>query len=150
MISGNGTRLATIPFMTSKLFAVAGLLAASIGCQSDRKADLDRGREEATDAVRAAQREAETARDRIAARLDRLDSEIERVEKKADKATGKAKAKLKEQSQELRADARRLRDRMSTWDDKVETAWKSTKREVEEGLDKTEDTIKKLVDEVKN
>jgi len=100
--------------------------------------------------VRAAQKEAETARGKIAARLDQLDSEIERVERKADKATGKAKAKLKEQSQELRADARRLRDRMSTWDDKVESAWKTTKREVEEGLDKTENAIKNLVDDVKN
>jgi len=136
--------------MTSKMFLCAGLLVASIGCQSDRNAELDRAREEATDAARAVRKEAELARDAIAARLDHLDSEIERIEKKADGSAAKAKANLRQQSKELRAEARRLRDRMSTWDDKVESAWKATKREVEEGLDKAEGAIRKLVDDVKN
>jgi chromosome segregation ATPase len=135
--------------MNSRLFVCTGFLAACIACQSDR-ADLERSREESTETAKAARKEAERARDALARRLDHLDSEIEKLEKKADKATGKAKAKLREQSQELRADSRKLRDRMTTWDDKVESAWRTTRREVEEGIDKTENAIKNLVDDVKN
>lgn len=98
--------------MTSKVVVCAGLLAA-VGCHSERNTEVGRGREETAEAVRAARREAEIARDRISKRLDQLDIEIDKIQQKAEKASGKTNAKLKRQSQELRADARRLRDRMS-------------------------------------
>lgn len=125
------------------------LLAASIGCQERRAADAS-PRQESSDAARAAKKEAEEVHQALVKRLDQLDGEIEKIEKKAEKASAKTKAKLEEQAKGLRADARSLRNRMSTWDDKAESAWKTAKRETEEGLEKAEHSIRKALDDIKN
>jgi predicted nuclease with TOPRIM domain len=129
---------------------VAAILAACAGCGSKPPTATDRTREERAETARDAQKAAERARETLSKRLDELDNEIDKVEQRAKKATGKAKARLEEQGRELRADARKLRARMSTWDDKAESAWRTAKREVEEGLEKTQNAIKKLVDDIKD
>lgn len=140
--------------MTYKAYAAIALLIAGLaGCNSSNPpvTTTERQPEPAvTDAAREAQREAERAREILAKRLDQLDEQVAKVEARADKATGKAKANLEKQSAEMRLEARRLRDRMSTWDDKMESAWRTSKREVEEGLDKAENAVRKLVDDIKN
>lgn len=137
--------------MTIKPFAGVALLAICVGCQERRTSDAGSSpRQEMNDATRAAQREAAEARLALSKRLDELDSEVEKVERKAERASAKTKAKLEEQANELRADARKLRDRMSTWDDKAESAWRRTKQEIEDGLGKAENSLKKVVDDIRN
>jgi hypothetical protein len=57
---------------------------------------------------------------------------------------------MEEEAREMRAEAKKLRDRMSTWDEKTESAWRTTKREVEEGLDKTENAVKNFFRDLKD
>ena len=78
------------------------------------------------------------------------ESEIDNLEARAKKATAKTRTKLNAEAKELRADAARLRGRMSTWDDKVAAGARTAKNEVEEGLEKTEAAIKKLVKDLKD
>jgi len=137
--------------MNTHLFVVTGLLAMSIGCtspESTRATGAAPSEPSAT--AQAIERDAEAARVALSKRLDQLDADIERVEARAKKASNKTKARLEEQGREMRAEARRLRDRMSTWDDKAESAWRTSKREIEEGLDKTEDAFKKLWADIKD
>ncbi len=139
--------------MNFKWVALPVMLTAGLACQPQRTVETERpatrAADEASAAARAAREEAEQARKALSRRLDDLDTEVEKLDKRAEKASAKTRAKLEAQAREMRADARRLRDRMSTWDDKVDSTWRSAKREVEEGLDKTESAIKNLVDDIK-
>ncbi len=139
--------------MNFRFFSISVLLAASLACEPRRPAETERPvartADEARDAAKAAREEAEAAWKTLSKRLDDLDSEVEKLDKRAEKASAKTRAKLEAQAREMRADARKLRERMSTWDDKVDSAWRSAKREVEEGLDKTENAIKNLVEDIK-
>lgn len=139
------------PFQLARNVAPVIALLFVVGCSTDKPATTtERAKEEATEAARAVEREAAEARAAIARRLDKLDSDVDSLEARAGKTKGKAKAEMEKQAREMKAEARRLRDRMSTWDDKAESAWRATKREMEEGLDKTEIALKKMVDEIKN
>ena len=133
------------------LVAITGLL---FSCQSDKNTTAETRKEtveEAADrAARAAKEEAAEAKAALAKRLDQLDAEIDNLEARAKKATAKSRAKLNAEAKELRADATRLRGRMSTWDDKVVAGARTAKEEVEEGLQKTEAAIKKLVADLKD
>lgn len=136
--------------MLTKLLFTSALLAALTGCQSKPETRTETVREAADKTATAVKEEAEAAKVSLNRRLDQLDEQIEKLEAKAKKATAKSKAKMNEQAQEMRADAAKLRARMSTWDDKVESAWRTAKRETEEGLDKTEAAIKKFFDNDKD
>ena len=123
--------------------AGAAVLAVFLGCETRQTKEEERARIEAKEAATA-------TRKALAKRLEILDRDIEKLEERTRKASAKTKVKLEENTRDLRAEARRLRDRMSGWDDKADSAWRDIKREVEEGLDKTERAIKKFVDEIKN
>jgi len=140
--------------MTTKpllLVAIAGLL---LSCQPESNKPAETRTEtvqEAADrAARAVKEEAAEAKVVLVKRLDQLDAEIEKLEARAKKATAKTRAKLNAEAKELRAEASRLRSRMSTWDDKVASGWRTAKNEVEEGLQKSEDAVKKLFADLKD
>jgi TolA-binding protein len=133
--------------MRNTLLVSTSFLLILSGCQPATRRQPERTRDEAKEAAQTAQREIEAARISIAQRLDRLDQEIQQLDAKVAKSSGKAKVKLEQQSQELQADARNFREKMSTWDDKVESVWRISKREIEEGLTKAEDSIRKLLGE---
>ena len=140
-----------MPTKTILLVAMTGLL---FSCQSERKTTGEtrtESVEEATErAARAAKAEAAEAKVALAKRLDQLDAEIDNLEARAKKATAKTRTKLNAEAKELRAYAARLRGRMSTWDDKVAAGARTAKNEVEEGLEKTEAAIQKLVKDLKD
>lgn len=123
---------------------IATLLSA---CSSEPKPTMEAKTEAAREDVKE---EAAKAKAAISKRLDQLDEEIDKLDAKAQKASAKAKAKIKEEARDLRVEAKRLRGKMSTWDDKAESAWKTAKREIEEGLDKTESTFKKIWADIKD
>ena len=133
--------------MQIKIFFLAAALAAILACRPATEAA--RAPETTGETERAARAEAEAARAAVSKRLDALDAEIQKIDTKAEKASAKTKAKLEETGREMRAEARKLRDRMSTWDDKAGSAWRDAKREIEDGLDKSERVIKNLVDDIK-
>lgn len=119
-----------------------------LGCASKdepviRKEAMDRKVDEIN-------QEAVEAKAALSRRLDQLDAEVDRLQEKAKTASKKTKARLNEQAEETKLEAKRLRARMSTWDDKAADAWRVTKREVEEGLDKTESTLKKIWNDIKD
>ena len=133
------------------LIAITGLL---FSCQAERNTTSETRTETveaaADRAARVVKQEAAEAKVALAKRLDQLDAEIDNLEAKAKKATAKSRAKLDAEAKELRAEASRLRARMSTWDDKVASGWRTAKSEVEDGLQKTEAAIKKLVADLKD
>lgn len=134
--------------MTSKLFLTSIAFAALLGCESrdqsvDRRVEVDRK-------VDKVNEEAVEAKAALSRRLDQLDAEVDRLQEKAKTASARSKAKLNQQAEEAKLEAKRLRARMSTWDDKAADAWRVTKREVEEGLDKTESTLKKIWNDIKD
>jgi phage host-nuclease inhibitor protein Gam len=139
--------------MNHKCLALLAVLTIGLACQPQRTVETERPAARAADEARAAadamREEAEQARQTLSKRLDDLDRELDKLDERAERASAKTRAKLKAQAREMRADARKLRDRMSTWDDKAESGWRSAKREVEEGLDKTGNAIKGLIDDIK-
>jgi predicted nuclease with TOPRIM domain len=133
--------------MKAQLILTATIATLLSACSSETKPTV----EARTEAVREDIREeAAKAKAALSKRLDQLDEEVDKLEAKAKKASAKAKAKLNEEARDMRAESKRLRARMSTWDDKVESAWKTAKREIEEGLDKTESTFKKIWADIKD
>lgn len=131
---------------------VAAVIAATgIGCQSQVAREpgpqAETARSDAKEASRDWQREAGNVRAKLSKRLEALERDLVKLESKAKKASAKTQASMEKTARELRADARRLRHRMSTWDDKAESTWRSVKREVEEGLEKTERAVKKIFDD---
>ncbi|BDC48782.1 hypothetical protein F183_A10980 [Bryobacterales bacterium F-183] len=107
---------------------------------------VERAKQEADDAAKRAEIEAREAKAAINRRIDQLDEKADELAEKSKKATAKARAKMQREGEELKVEAKRLRAQMSTWDDKADSAWRTTKREVEEALDKTEAALKKMVD----
>jgi colicin import membrane protein len=140
--------------MKAQLILTATIATLLSACSSEPKptmeARTEAAREEADKAAREAREEARRAKEALSRRLDQLDEEIDRLEAKAKKASAKTKAKLNEEARDMRVEAKKLRARMSTWDDKAESAWKTAKREIEEGLDKTESTFKKIWADIKD
>lgn len=82
-------------------------------------------------------------------RLDDLDRRVDDLAERAEKASSKTRSKLEQQARELRAEAKHLRNRMSTWDDGAKSSWRSAKLEIEQGLEKTENAIKKTIEDIK-
>ncbi len=140
--------------MTTKLILLVAMTGVLFSCQSEKKTTAEtrtESLEEAADkAARAIKEEAAEAKATLAKRLDQLDAEIDSLEARAKKATAKSRARLNAEAKELRAEATRLRGRMSTWDDKIASAWRTTKNEVEDGLKKTEAAMKKIVEDIKD
>ncbi len=140
--------------MTIKLILLVAMTGMLFSCQSERKTAVERRTdsvEEGADrAARALREEAAEAKATLAKRLDQLDAEIDSLEARAKKATAKNRARLNNEAKEMRAEATRLRGRMSTWDDKMTAAWRTTKSEVEDGVKKTESAMKRLVDDIKD
>lgn len=139
--------------MKNKLILLVAMTGVLFSCQSDKtttQTRTDAAQEEAAKAEREMREEAAEAKSALTRRLDQLDAEVDSLEARAKKATAKNRAKLNNEAKELRAEAARLRGRMSTWDDKTASGWRTAKNEVEEGLDKTEAAIKRLVEDIKN
>jgi|GEM_PF-3416739 len=140
--------------MTTKLILLVAMTGVLFSCQSENKTTAEtrsESVEEAADkAARAIKEEAAEAKAALAKRLDQLDAEIDRLEERAKKATAKSRARLNAEAKKMRVEATRLRGRMSTWDDKIASAWRTTKSEVEDGLKKTEAAMKQLVEDIKN
>jgi uncharacterized protein YicC (UPF0701 family) len=133
--------------MKAQLILTATIATLLSACSSEPKPTI----ETRTEAVREdVKEEAARAKAAISRRLDQLDEEVDKLEARAKKASAKTKAKLNEESRDMRAEAKRLRAKMSTWDDKAESAWKTAKLEIEEGLDKTESTFKKIWADIKD
>lgn len=143
------TKAMTKQLLCSTLF---GLMLS--GCSTNRTDRTERssdrveaGAKEAASKVKAEMADAKAAINR---RLDALDEEIEKLEAKAKKASAKTRKTLEREVEELRAEGKKLRAEMSTWDEKTESAWRKTKQNVEEGLDKAESSIKKFWNDLTN
>ncbi|MBS1833673.1 MAG: hypothetical protein JST65_13220 [Acidobacteria bacterium] len=131
------------------LAAVVMLAGFGAGCTSSETQNsptVEKAKQDAREAADKAAAEAREAKAAISRRIDQLDAKADELAEKSKKAGAKAKARMEKEGRELKEEAKRLRDKMSTWDDKADSAWRATKREVEEGLDKTEAALKKMVD----
>jgi hypothetical protein len=134
--------------MLTKLVLTASITIILVGCQSEKPTTTgsrtEAAQEAASKAARDAKEELEKTKIALSKRLDQLDAEIETLEAKAKKASAKTKAKMTAEAREMRVTTKQLRARISSWDEKAESAWRTAKREVEEDLDKTEKAIKEF------
>lgn len=135
--------------MSTKFILVTAIAGMLWSCQSQQTAKSETAPETTAEAAREARLETEKAKAALAKRINQLDAQIDEFEADVKKSSKKTKVKLTEKVRELRAEAKKLRDHMSTWDDKAESAWHTTKREVENGLDKAESEIKEFVNDLK-
>jgi hypothetical protein len=140
--------------MATKLVLGWAITVILIGCSPETSSRAERRteavREDADRAGRAAKEEAERARVALSRRLDQLDEDLAKLDSKARKASAKARVKINEQAREMRAEAKQLRARMSTWDDKAESAWRTAKREMEQGLERAERSVRRFVNDTKD
>ena len=133
--------------------AALGLLVC-FGCSRETKTTAEDVRKESTEAAQTAadftKEQAVRAKREAQEKIDELDRKIDELDRRAEKASAKVKASLREAASDMRAESKRLKDRMSTWDDKAVDAWQTTRIEVEQAAGKAGKAIDDLLDKVRN
>ncbi len=139
--------------MTRITIATLALIVSS-GCSRETKTTADDVKRESTEAAQTAvdftKEQAARAKREGEARIADLDRRIDELDAKASKASAKAKAELQAAAKDMRAESKRLKDRMSTWDDKAVEAWQTTRIEVEQAVSKAEGAIDRLIQKARN
>ena len=137
----------------TKITLAALAFLVSMGCSRETRTSSDDVKRETTEAARTAadftQEQAARARREAEARIADLDRRIEDLDDRASKASARAKADLQSSAKDLRVVSRRLKDRMSSWDDKAVEAWQTTRIEVEQAVTKAENGIDRLIDKAR-
>lgn len=128
--------------MTQNIFLISAV-TLMMSCQSSQT-----GTSPATNADPAAEMAtkkelATEPRIQAAKRLDQLDAQIESWGQMLGGGE-EAQAERRAQAVQLRAEAKRLREQMGTLDDKGGTGGRNLSREVEDGLQRVEETMKRL------
>ncbi|MBL8219774.1 MAG: hypothetical protein JNL62_11115 [Bryobacterales bacterium] len=133
--------------------ATVGLLVC-FGCSRETNTTAEDVRKESTEAAQTAadftQEQAARAKREAQAKIEELDRKIDELDQSAEKASAKVKESLREAASDMRAESKRLKDRMSTWDDKAVEAWQTTRIEVEQAASKAEKAIDDLLEKVRN
>ncbi len=129
-------------------------LLVCFGCSRETSTTAEDVRKETTEAARTAadftQEQAARAKREAEAKIAELDRRIDDLEVKASTASAKMKTSLQEAAKDMRAESKRLKERMSTWDDKAVEAWQTTRIEVEQAVNKAETAIDNLLEKVRN
>lgn len=139
--------------MRKTTIAALTLLICS-GCSRETKTTAQDVGKETTEAARTAadfaREQAALAKREAQQKIDELDQRIDELERRGKKSSGQLKSRMQETAKDMRAESKRLKDRMSTWDDKAVEAWQTTRQEVGEAVSKAEGAIDRVLERVRN
>ena len=138
----------------TKITIAALAFIVSLACSRETKTTADDVKRETTEAAQTAvdftKEQADRAKREGEARIADLDRRIDELDRRAAKASARFKADLQATAKDLRAESKRLKERMSTWDDKAVEAWQATRIEVEQSVTKAENAIDRLLEKARN